>query len=112
MKDWAEKLNCAITVCDAEGKVIYMNDKSVETNGNVLGKNIMGCHNERSRSIIDRLLSESSSNAYTITKKGQKKLIYQTPWYDEDGRTAGLVEFSIVIPDGMPHYDRDKTSMQ
>ena len=25
-----------------------------------------------------------------------------------DGKVCGLVEFSFVLPDDMPHYDRDR----
>ena len=28
--EWAKEMNCAVTVCDAEGIIIYMNDKSRE----------------------------------------------------------------------------------
>ena len=42
-----------------------------------------------------------------LPKKGKKKLIYQTPWYEDDKTVpAGLVEFSIILPENMPHYDR------
>ena len=66
---------------------------------------MLGCHNDRSRGIISRILEEGMTNSYTISKKGQRKLIHQTPWY-RDGRIAGIIELSIVIPDQMPHYDR------
>lgn len=105
MFDWAKELNCAITVCDKEGIVLYMNEKSIITNGDVLGQNLFGCHNPRSQEIIRRLLEKGETNSYTISKKGEKKLIYQTPWYQQ-GEIAGLVEFSIVIPEEMPHYIR------
>lgn len=29
--DWAKEMNCAVTVCDAEGVILYMNDKAKET---------------------------------------------------------------------------------
>ncbi len=103
--DWAREFESAITVCDTEGIVLYQNEKSVAVNGDVRGRNLFPCHNEKSQEIIRRLLSEGSSNSYTISKKGQKKLIHQAPWY-QDGKVAGLVEFSIVIPEEMPHYVR------
>ena len=53
------------------------------------------------------MLETGEANAYTITKHGQRKMIYQTPWR-RDGRVAGLIEISMVIPSDMPHYDRDK----
>ncbi len=103
--DWAREFESAITVCDTEGLVLYQNEKSIAVNGDVRGKNLFPCHNERSQEIIRRLLSEGASNSYTISKKGQKKLIHQAPWF-QDGKVAGLVEFSIVIPEEMPHYVR------
>lgn len=110
MKDyeWAEGMNCAVTVCDAEATIVYMNRKSRETykkHGNLIGKNLMDCHGERSRGIIRRLLDEGGANAYTIEKDGQRKMIYQTA-FSEDGKVGGLVEISMVIPDELPHYIR------
>ena len=69
---------------------------------------LMKCHNERSQQIIKHLLDDAATNVYTISKKGKKKLIYQTPWYEDDAKqvVGGLIEFSIILPDEMPHYDR------
>ncbi len=103
--EWAKEFQSAITVCDTEGMVLYQNDKSIAVNGDVRGGNLFGCHNERSQAIIRHLLEDGASNTYTISKKGQKKLIHQAPWF-EGGKVAGLVEFSIVIPEEMPHYIR------
>lgn len=106
--DWAKEMNCAVTVCDAEGVILYMNDKARETfasHGDLVGKNLMGCHNERSKGIIRDLLATGGSNAYTIEKGGLRKMIYQTAW-KVDGVVAGLVEISMVIPSDMPHYVR------
>ena len=86
--DWAKEMNCAVTVCDADCNIIYMNDLSRAT-----------------FDIMRRLLAEGGSNSYTISKQGRRKLIYQTAWR-KDGEVAGLVELSIVLPDDMPHYDR------
>lgn len=105
INDFFKGVNVAITVSDAEGIVVYQNDSSIEVNGDVRGKNMMGCHNERSQQIIKHMLSAAATNVYTISKKGKKKLIYQTPWY-ENGVVKGLVEYSMVIPEEMPHYDR------
>lgn len=106
--DWAKEMNCAVTVCDSDGVIIYMNDKARETfasHGELIGKNLMGCHNEHSREIIRTLLETGGSNAYTIEKGPVRKMIYQTAW-KQDGIVAGLVEISIVLPAEMPHYIR------
>ena len=105
---WAEEADCAVTVCDTEGVILYMNEKARATfaqHGDLIGRNLFDCHNERSRETIRRMLASGGTNAYTIEKGDVKKIIYQTPWY-KDGEVAGLVEFSFVIPFEMPHYVR------
>lgn len=107
--DWVEEMGCAATVCDTEGTVLYMNALARATfasHGDMRGRNLMPCHSERSKDIIRHMLATGENNAYTITKGGRKKLIFQTPWR-KNGRIAGLVELSMVIPADMPHYDRD-----
>lgn len=101
-------MNCAVTVCDNDGIILYMNDKAKETfarHGDLIGKSLIPCHNERSRAIIADLLASGGSNSYTIEKNGVRKMIYQTAW-KENGKVAGLVEISMVIPEDMPHYVR------
>ena len=106
--EWAKEMNCAVTVCDAEGIIIYQNDKAVETykkHGNLIGKNLYECHSERSKEIIRHLIATGGSNAYTIEKQGVHKVIYQTAW-KKDGKVAGIVEISMITPADMPHYVR------
>ena len=109
--EWAKEMNCAVTVCDKEGVIIYMNDKAKETfasHGNLIGKSMIPCHNERSRRIISDLLANGGSNAYTILKNGMKKMIYQTAW-KENGVVQGLCEISMVLGESgveLPHYVR------
>lgn len=106
--DWAKEMNYAVTVCDNDGIILYMNDKAKETfarHGDMIGKSLIPCHNERSRAIIADLLASGGSNSYTIEKNGVRKMIYQTAW-KENGKVAGLVEISMVIPEDMPHYVR------
>lgn len=102
---WADELDCAVTVCDLAGMVLYQNERSRQVNGDVRGTSLIPCHNDRSRAIIARLLAEGGRNVYTIDKRGVRKLIYQTVWR-QDGAVGGLVEFSMEIPDRMPHYVR------
>ena len=114
--DFYKGLNIAITVSDKDGNVIYQNDSSLEVNGDARGRNLEKCHNPKSWEMIRHMIDDNVSNVYTISKKGKKKLIYQTPWYEENGEVggeklemrepAGLVEFSIILPEAMPHSDR------
>jgi len=51
------------------------------------------------------MLAAGEKNIYTIEKNGVKKLIYQSPWY-QNGKYAGFVELSLEIPFEMPHFIR------
>ncbi|MCM1319543.1 MAG: PAS domain-containing protein [Muribaculaceae bacterium] len=106
--EWAEQMNCAVTVCDAEGVILFMNQKARETfskHGDLIGRNLFGCHSEASQAKIRHMLATGESNSYTIAKGPVKKMIYQTPWR-KDGKIAGMVEISMVVPQEMPHYVR------
>ena len=106
--DWAKELNCSIIVCDKNGIIVYMNDRAVEQykrHGNLIGKCLFECHNERSMGIIRNLLAEGGTNSYTIEKNGVHKMIFQSAW-KENGEVAGLCEFSMIIPAELPHYIR------
>lgn len=110
LPDWAWGMNCAVTVCDTECKIIYMNRLSRETfakHGDLIGKSLLDCHSPRSVEIIKNLLATGGKNCYTIEKKGVRKIIFQTAWRHEDDTIGGLVEISIVLPDEMPHYVRE-----
>jgi len=108
--DWTKELNLAITIMDSNGIIIYMNDKAAKTfekdgGKDLIGQNLQKCHNSRSNEIITKLLNNKETNSYTIEKNGMKKLIYQTPWY-ENGNCMGLVEFSLEIPFELPNFIR------
>lgn len=108
--DWTREFPGAVTVCDRDGVILEMNDKSALTfaadgGKELIGKNIMDCHPAKSHAKIRELLAGGVTNTYTIEKNGVKKLIYQAPWY-QDGVQAGLVELSIEIPFEMEHFIR------
>lgn len=105
---WADEIDAAVTICDADAKILYMNDRSRATfakYGDIIGHDLLSYHPERAQRQIRHMLETGDNNAYTIEKNGQRKIIYQTPWR-RDGKIAGLVELSIVLPDNMPHYVR------
>ena len=110
MDKFFKEAGLAITVCDTEGNILDMNDKSAATflasgGYELIGKSLMDCHPEPARTKLQDMLENPRTNAYTIEKNGMKKLIYQTPWY-ENGVFKGLIELSMVIPMDMPHYVR------
>lgn len=108
--DWIKNFDGAVTVCDTEGIILQMNEQAARVfqkdGGTILiGKNLLDCHPEPSRSKVIDLLKNPRTNAYTIEKNGKKKMIYQSPWYDGDN-FAGLVEISLPLPDDVPHFIR------
>ncbi|MDL2315020.1 diguanylate cyclase [Bacteroidales bacterium OttesenSCG-928-C19] len=111
MINWDKELPIAITVCDAEGTILKMNDKSKKTferpgRENLIGQNVLDCHPEPAKTKLAGMLKEPQTNAYTIEKGGIKKLIYQTPWYEE-GVFKGFIELSMEIPMEMKHFVRE-----
>ena len=110
LPDMAKELPFAITVCDTEGIIIYMNDRSISTFQKYGGEAIIGTslflyHPEPASVILRRLLDTAGKNVYTIEKNGIKKMIYQSPWFKE-GVFAGLIELSLEIPFEMANFVR------
>lgn len=107
---WVTQFPGAITVCDREGIILEMNEAAVrmfQKQGGLglVGTNVMDCHPEPAREKLKRLMERPEANVYTIEKKGRKRLIYQTPWFQR-GQYAGFIELAIDIPDQMPHFVR------
>jgi transcriptional regulator with PAS, ATPase and Fis domain len=108
--EWIKEFPGSVTVCDAKGIILEMNDKAAKTfekDGGyaLIGKNMLDCHPEPARTKAERLLAAKEKNVYTIEKNGIKKLIFQSPWF-KDGKYAGFVELSLEIPFEMPHFIR------
>ena len=108
--NWTDGFIGAITVCDCDGIVVYMNDLSKKQfaksgDSDLLGKSLIDCHPEPAQSLLLKMLAEPNPNSYTIEKKGIRKMIHQTPWM-EDGEFKGVVELSFEIPVELPHYVR------
>ncbi|MCX6828305.1 MAG: PAS domain-containing protein [candidate division Zixibacteria bacterium] len=107
---WIREFPGAITICNADGIILEMNDKADETfkqdgGADLIGKNLLDCHPEPARSKLRDLMKSRKVNCYTIEKNGIRKMIYQSPWYN-NGAYGGVVEFSIEIPTEMPHFVR------
>jgi len=107
---WVSELPAAITVCDASGVVLEMNELSRTTfaadgGSALIGTNLLDCHPGISRDKVAALLASGSPNCYTIEKQGAKKLIFQAPWF-EHGAYKGFVEISIPLPRELPHFVR------
>ena len=97
--DWAYELENPITICVENAIIIYMNKASVKQfekygGEKLLGSNLLDCHPEPSKSKLKEMLKNPHSNSYLIEKEGYKKIIHQSPIY-ENGVFKGLVEQSI-----------------
>lgn len=108
--DWIREFPAAVTVCDREGIILAMNERASVTfaadgGAALIGTNVLACHPEPSRTKLAGMLAAGQANIYTIEKAGQRKLIYQSPWY-ERGEYRGFVELSLPIPAVMPHFKR------
>jgi len=103
-------IDAAVTVCDADLRLLYMNEKSRLTfggkdSGPLVGSSLVDCHKPQSVEKMREILASGQPNVYTISKNGVRKLIWQAPW-EKDGKIGGLVEISIPLPEVVPHYDR------
>jgi transcriptional regulator with PAS, ATPase and Fis domain len=110
MPDWILGFDGAVTVCDRDGIILYMNDRAARTfqrwgGRSLLGASLIDCHPEPARSKLLYLMEHREKNVYTIEKGGVKKMVYQTPWF-ADGQYAGFVELSLEIPVEMDHFVR------
>jgi len=108
---WVDEFAAGITVCDAEGIIIEMNDRSArmfeEQGGrSLIGSNVLDCHPEPSRTKLRLLMEQRQASTYTTERAGRRKLIHQAPWY-RGGEYAGFVEMVLALPDAMPHFIRD-----
>lgn len=111
MIDWVTEFPGAVTVCDAAGTIVSMNNRAAEVFADdggytLIGRSVLDCHPEAARAKLAELLRTRGSTTYTIEKNGIKKIICQSPWY-RNGSYAGIVELSIEIPFQVPHLVRN-----
>ncbi len=110
MLNYFQHVPISVTICDKEGKILEMNDKSIATftkdGQSLVGRSLLDCHPEPARSKLLGLLQNHNVNVYTIEKNGLKKMIYQMPWYDDQQQFGGYIELSMELPADMPHYVR------
>ncbi len=112
MESWLDEDEAAITICDRDGIILYMNERSrksftkYDDSGVTIGSSLIECHPEPSRTKLKSMLEVPQTNVYTIEKRGIKKLIRQSPWF-RHGIFSGVVEVSFQIPEEMVHHVRE-----
>jgi transcriptional regulator with PAS, ATPase and Fis domain len=100
----------AVTITDVDGKIVFMNEKSAKVfekygGKELLNSSVYSCHNPVSEEKIKQMMKDKTTNAYTIEKNEIKKMIFQTPW-SENNKVCGMIEFSFEIPFEMLHFIR------
>ena len=105
---WVKELPIIITVSDAEGNIVEMNDNSIkyfEDDGgdSLISSDLLACHPEPSRTKLQTMIDTEATNIYSFEEDSKKMLAYQMPWY-RDGKYAGFVEMIMNIPDEIPHH--------
>ena len=111
MEPWMEHLPAAVTVTDAQGRIVAMNARAAEVFAEdgglaLLGSSVFDCHPEPARTRTLELYAERAPNHYTIEKAGVRKIIHQLPYFDGSGAFAGFVEISMPVPEALPHFVR------
>jgi len=113
MKDapWFEEFPAPITVTDATGTILAMNAASrrlfeADGGGALVGHSIFDCHPEPALTRTRALYAGREPNHYTVRTRGVRKIIHQLPW-TSNGVFGGFIEISLVIPEELPHHDRD-----
>ena len=97
-----EQDEAAVVLCDLNHIIVYMNPaaaKRYETSGGyeLVGKNLMGCHNPRSCEMIEKVLgwfreSEDHNRIYTFYNKKENKDVYMIALRDDDKKLIGYYE--------------------
>ena len=101
-KAWAEEMDVMLTVCDAEGIIVYMNHASKlgfhKYGGEeLIGQSLLKCHNPESQKRIKEMLEFPQTNIYIVNKETERRLIRQFPWL-ENGEVKGIIEMSFNLP--------------
>lgn len=102
MSTWSKELPFPITVCNENGVILEMNDKSIELfeqdgGAGLIGKQLQDCHPEPSKTKLFEMLKSHLPNTYLSIADGCVSLNHESPWF-EDGIFKGFVEFNIPLP--------------
>lgn len=102
LKSLVDMDQCAVVLCNLRHEIIYMNPAAharYKKRGgkDLIGRNLMDCHNEDSRQKIEKVtawFSESTDNniVYTFHNAKENKDVYMIALRDEDGTLIGYYE--------------------
>jgi len=108
--EWFEELPCAVTVCDKDYTILYMNERAADVNSKdggkaLIGKSLLDCHPPGARRKLKRVMASGRPHLYTIERESAKKLVYQGHWR-KGKQVGGLVELYFDLPKDIPNLVR------
>lgn len=91
-----------VVICDLNHTVIYMNSAAVKQyekrgGSNLVGKNLLECHNEQSCLLIKKVVSwfqksQNNNRIHTFYNEKQNKDVYMIALRDDEERLIGYYE--------------------
>lgn len=108
--DYFKAFPFSVTVCDCKGVIVYMNDASIhqyKSDGGaaLLGKSLIDCHPEPSRSKLLALLEKPKTHTYISENNAHPLFVVQSPWMDGE-KAVGIIELLIPL-DRIPDYAKN-----
>ncbi len=99
-KSIVEQDRCAVVICDMNDTIIYMNPAAKERykkHGDLIGKSIMDCHNERScqkiREVVEWFKQSAENNIiFTYHNPKENKDVYMVALRGENKELIGYYE--------------------
>lgn len=109
--EWFEHLPCALTVCDRDYKILYLNKAAAEVNAEsggkaLIGRSLLDCHPQRARRMLRRVMASGKPHVFTTERRGVKKMVYEAHWQN-DGEVGGMVEVYFRLPRKVRNLGRD-----
>jgi hypothetical protein len=109
---WVDGFPGTITVIDAQGTIIDMNESAAQAFADRGGRGLVGasafnCHPGPCREKLETLMESREKRIYTVLQGGRHKFVILAPWF-VDGEYAGYLDMSLEIPETLPHFDRDR----
>ena len=111
-KSVLEQDKAPVVICDPEHVIIYMNPAAkAQYHGDLTGKNLLDCHNERSKEMILKVVSwfeKSPGNniVHTFFNPKLNKDVYMVALRDGNGKLIAYYEkHELRTADETPFYD-------
>lgn len=93
---------CPVVICNLEHIILYMNPVAVERykkrgGASLIGKNLLDCHNERSKKLIEQVLdwfrvSPEHNIMHTFYNERENKDVYMVALRNDEGTLIGYYE--------------------